>query len=127
VAVLVLVPERCLETYTKALKQCESFQMEYRLQRHDEEYRWILDSGVPRWNSVGSFVGFIGSCIDVTERKQAELTLSGVNRRLIEAHEQERTWIARELHDDINQRLACYLPGGKCFHPLQFPLHHNFC
>ena len=98
--------ERCLETYSEALDQRESFQMEYRLQRHDGEYRWIFDSGVPRWNSVGSFAGFIGSCIDVTERKQAELALSEMNRRLIEAHEEERTWIARELHDDINQRLA---------------------
>ncbi|HEY2457679.1 MAG TPA: PAS domain S-box protein [Candidatus Acidoferrum sp.] len=98
--------ERCLETYTKAINQRESFQMEYRLRRHDGEYRWILDSGVPRWNSVGSFTGFIGSCVDVAERKQAELALSDMSRRLIEAHEEERTWIARELHDDINQRLA---------------------
>ena len=43
---------------------------------------------------------------DITERKQAEEILSSVSRRLIEAHEEERTWIARELHDDINQRIA---------------------
>jgi PAS domain S-box-containing protein len=43
---------------------------------------------------------------DVTERKNAEEALSMVSRRLIEAQEQERTWVARELHDDINQRLA---------------------
>ena len=43
---------------------------------------------------------------DVTERKQAEEEVSSVSRRLIEAHEEERTWIARELHDDINQRVA---------------------
>jgi len=43
---------------------------------------------------------------DITERKQAEEVLSSVSRRLIEAHEEERTWIARELHDDINQRVA---------------------
>jgi signal transduction histidine kinase len=54
----------------------------------------------------GSFAGYIGSCLDVTERKQAEEVLSSLSRRLIEAHEEERTWIARELHDDINQRLA---------------------
>src|SRR5262249_50485083 len=53
-----------------------------------------------------SFAGYIGSCNDVTERKQAEDALSGVSSRLIEAHEEERTRIARELHDDINQRVA---------------------
>jgi signal transduction histidine kinase len=80
--------------------------MEYRLRRNDGEYRWLLDSGVPRSNSDGSFAGYIGSCVDVTERKLAEEALSSVSRRLIEAHEEERTWIARELHDDINQRIA---------------------
>jgi len=54
----------------------------------------------------GSFAGYIGSCIDVTDRKLAEEALANVSQRLIEAHEEERTWIGRELHDDINQRLA---------------------
>ena len=94
------------ETYSRAFEQRESFQMEYRLRRHDGEYRWIFDHGVPRFNANGSFAGYIGSVIDVTERKQAEEALSSVSRRLIEAHEEERTWIARELHDDINQRIA---------------------
>jgi PAS domain S-box-containing protein len=98
--------ERCIDTYTKAFERREPFEMEYRLRRHDGEYRWILDLGVPRFNGDGSFAGYIGSCHDVTQRKMAEEALSGVSRRLIEAHEEERTWIARELHDDINQRVA---------------------
>jgi PAS domain S-box-containing protein len=96
----------CLKTYTKAFDQHESFQMEYRLRRYDGEYRWIVDLGVPRLGADGSFAGYIGSCLDVTERKLAEEALSSVSRRLIEAHEEERTWIARELHDDINQQIA---------------------
>lgn len=98
--------QRCLETYSKAFDLRESFAMEYRLRRRDGEYRWIFDQGVPRFASDGSFVGYIGSCIDITEQKQAEQALSMVNRRLIEAQEEERNRIGRELHDDINQRIA---------------------
>jgi PAS domain S-box-containing protein len=98
--------EQCMDTYAKAVDKRESFEREYRLRRHDGEYRWVLDLGVPRFNADGSFAGYIGSCLDVTERKLAEEALSSVSRRLIEAHEEERAWIARELHDDINQRLA---------------------
>jgi PAS domain S-box-containing protein len=98
--------DACLKTYTEAFDRKEQFEMEYRLRRHDGEYRWLLDIGVPRFNRDGSFAGYIGSCLDVTERKRAEEALSTISRRLIEAHEEERTWIGRELHDDINQQLA---------------------
>jgi PAS domain S-box-containing protein len=96
----------CLKTYTEAFDKREQFEMEYRLRRHDGEYRWVFDTGIPRFDSDGTFEGYIGSCIDVTDRKHAEEALSNIGRKLIEAHEEERTWIARELHDDINQRLA---------------------
>ncbi len=62
--------------------------------------------GVPRSGPDGSFDGYIGSCIDVTDRKRAEESLAGMGRKLIEAQEQERAWIARELHDDVAQRMA---------------------
>lgn len=96
----------CHEAFIRAFDRREPFEMEFRLRRHDGEYRWVFNLGVPRFNIDGSFAGYIGSCIDVTERKLAEEALSSVSRKLIEAHEEERTWIARELHDDINQRLA---------------------
>jgi PAS domain S-box-containing protein len=97
---------RCLQTYTEAFTRRESFEMQYRVRRKDGEYRWVFDDGVPRFNPDGTFAGYIGSCIDITERKLAEESLATIGRRLIEAHEAERTWIGRELHDDINQRLA---------------------
>src|SRR3974390_131768 len=96
----------CLEIYTKAFDRRESYEMEYRLRRHDGEYRWILGHGVPRFDIGGSFAGYIGSCIDISERKLAEETLATMSRRLIEAQEEERRWIARELHDDFSQRIA---------------------
>ena len=98
--------QRCLATYTQAFDLREEFRMEYRLRRHDGEYRWFLDIGVPRFNQGRAFVGYIGSCVDITDRKLAETALASVNHRMIEAQEQERTRIARELHDDICQRLA---------------------
>jgi PAS domain S-box-containing protein len=98
--------ERWFDIESKAVERRQSYQMEYRVRRHDGEYRWILQSGVPRFNPDGSFAGYIGSAIDITERKAAEEALSTVSQKLIEAHEEERSWIARELHDDINQRLA---------------------
>jgi PAS domain S-box-containing protein len=61
----------CLDTYIKAFDRREKFSMEYRIRRYDGEYRWILDNGVPRQNEDGSFAGYIGSCLDVTERKLA--------------------------------------------------------
>jgi len=96
----------CLGTYEQGFDRREPFQMQYRLRRHGGEYRWILDQGVPRFNADGSFAGYIGSCIDITERKLAEETLAGMSRKLLEAQEQERSRIGRELHDDVNQRLA---------------------
>ena len=96
----------CLETYTRAFDRRDRFTMRYRLRRHDGEYRWVLDTGVPRFDQHGSFDGYIGSCIDVTSEKLAEEALATLGGRLMEAQEQERSRIARELHDDICQRLA---------------------
>jgi PAS domain S-box-containing protein len=98
--------KNCLDIYMRAFDLRESFKMQYRLRRRDGVYRWVSDIGVPRLNLDGSLAGYIGSCLDVTDQKLAEDALSQMGRRLIEAHEEERTWIARELHDDINQRIA---------------------
>jgi PAS domain S-box-containing protein len=98
--------ERCMTIYVTSFDRRETFQMEYRLRRHDGEYRWVFDTGVPRFNEEGFFTGFIGSCIDITDRKVAEEAMADLERRVLGAQEEERSRIARELHDDINQRIA---------------------
>ena len=66
----------------------------------------MFDVASPRVNGDGSFGGFIGSAIDTTDQKLAQQALEKVSGQLIAAQEQERSRIARELHDDICQRLA---------------------
>jgi PAS domain S-box-containing protein len=94
------------DALARALESHESFAMEYRLRRRDGIYRWMFDVASPRLNGDGSFAGFIGSAIDITDQKLAQETLEKISGRLIEAQEKERSRIARELHDDICQRLA---------------------
>jgi PAS domain S-box-containing protein len=96
----------CLATYNRAFDRQEPFTMEYRLRRHDGEYRWVVDRGVPRFSPDGSLAGYIGSCNDITERKLAEEALTALSGQLIAAQEEERRRVAREIHDDYQQRLA---------------------
>ena len=95
-----------LEANTVALERREGFSKEYRLRRWDGVYRWMLDIAAPRINGDGSFAGFIGSAVDITDQKLAQEALLNIGGKLIEAQEEERVRIARELHDDICQRLA---------------------
>ena len=100
----------CLEIYTKAFDRREPFQMEYRLRRHDGEYRWILDHAVPRFNADRSFAGYIGSGIDVTDRKRAEEALQKSDERLRLSMEAGKSvgwdWDVRSGRDSLFGDLA---------------------
>jgi PAS domain S-box-containing protein len=74
---------RCLKIYTESFAQRRIFEMEYRLRRSDGAFRWIFDRGVPFSGPSGEFAGFIGSCIDVTERVEAQTQLKAAQEREI--------------------------------------------
>jgi len=74
--------QRCMDTYAQSFDRREKFRTEYRLRRHDGEYRWVLDEGVPRFNQDGSLAGYIGIGIDITGRKLAEREITLANDRL---------------------------------------------
>jgi PAS domain S-box-containing protein len=95
-----------LEANRQAAQRHERFIREYRVRRHDGVYRWMCDIANPRFDAEGSFVGFIGSAVDVTDQRLAREALEKVGGQLIAAQEKERSYLARELHDDICQRLA---------------------
>ena len=95
----------CLDTSALAFDAQQMFTREYRLRRFDGKYRWILDTGIPRYTPDGSFVGYIGTCIDITERKQAEAELQSQAQLLDLAHD---TIMVR----DVNNRLTFWNQGA---------------
>ena len=112
--------DRCLATYMPAFEARRPFLLEYRLRHADGDYRWFLATGVPKYGRDGSFTGYVGCDVDITERKNAEdriresqaaleashQEIGYLAGRLIEAQEVERARIARDLHDDVSQQLA---------------------
>lgn len=64
--------QKCISTYNESLKDQKGFYAEYRLRRHDGEYRWVADNAVPRFSPDGDFIGFISACIDIHETKMHE-------------------------------------------------------
>ena len=101
----------CQEIYDSAFHARGKFEMEYRLMRHDGEYRWILDTGVPRFTPNGKFVGYIGCCIDITERKLAEVALK---------HSQEAVQAQLEEMESLNRLKDEFL--STVSHELRTPL-----
>jgi PAS domain S-box-containing protein len=86
---------RSMQEYLEAFVARRAFSMEYRLRRHDGEYRWIYDQGAPRFDGDGTFLGFIGSCVDITAQHEARDALARLNR-VLEERVRERTALAAE-------------------------------
>ncbi len=82
--------KRCWQRYTEAFRARQEFRLEYRLRRHDGQYRWVMDHGVPRFTPTGEFLGFIGACSDIHERREMEEALTQARAEL-ETRVAERT------------------------------------
>jgi len=74
--------QRCLDIYTSSFDARKPFSMDYRLRRWDGQYRWIVDNGIPFHAPDGTFTGYIGSCIDITERRRLEQQLQYSEQKL---------------------------------------------
>ena len=97
--------ERCIKIYTSNFDKRLPFEMEYRLRRYDGVYRWIFDRGVPYTDDTGTFVGYIGSCVDVTERREAEQRNFDALIADIETAREETQDVYREL-DGLDEAAA---------------------
>jgi diguanylate cyclase (GGDEF)-like protein/PAS domain S-box-containing protein len=67
--------QRCRDAFATAFEARDEFTLSFRLRRFDGEYRWLANHGVPRFENQNSFLGYIGSCVDITDRKLAEAKL----------------------------------------------------
>jgi PAS domain S-box-containing protein len=93
----------CMDVYFSSFDKRVPFEMEYRLRNKDGQYRWILDSATPRFSTDGAFLGYIGSCIDITERKESEVELRKAHEELHELKNQleaENIYLQEELQLD---------------------------
>jgi PAS domain S-box-containing protein len=105
--------ERCLKVYSTHFDARKDFRMQYRLCRHDGAYRWIDDTGIPRFARNGRFLGYIGSCVDVHDHREAQ---SELRRRLLEIAELNRrsytAMLVGSIVQEINQPLAAMVSNG---------------
>jgi PAS domain S-box-containing protein len=95
--------DRSFQIYANSVEERKPFGMEYRLRRYDGEYRWIYDTGVPRFSAAGEYLGSTGSCIDITERKQSEVELQEAHEELKQLKNQleaENIYLQQELQLD---------------------------
>jgi PAS domain S-box-containing protein len=94
------------KTMIGARQSRKPYRTEFRLLWKDGTMRWVVATGKYYFSDHGEPIRMLGIAHDITDRKQMEEALSGLSRKLMEAQEEERTWIARELHDDLGQRMT---------------------
>ncbi len=91
--------DRVRAEHVRLVAARERYQIEYRLLRHDGEYRWMLDTGLPRHTPGGAFAGFAGSLVDITERKLQEQEISRARDAALEASRLKGQFLANMSHE----------------------------
>jgi PAS domain S-box-containing protein len=97
--------DRCLETYLTAFHARQPFLTEYRARRYDGEYRWLRDQGAPFYDLDFEFAGYLGSCYDITEQKNAEREIRRLNAEL-EQRVTERTSQLADANRDLRMEVT---------------------
>ncbi|MFZ4699350.1 MAG: PAS domain S-box protein [Candidatus Methylumidiphilus sp.] len=91
--------QACFDSFVRHFEARQPFEMDFRMRRYDGEYRWILDCGRPRYDANGQFLGYIGSCIDITDRKRAEAELQSARAAADAANSAKSTFLANMSHE----------------------------
>jgi len=106
--------QHCLKTYTTAFDARRTFIMQYRLRKQGGQYGWVLDTGVPRFAADRMFLGYIGTCIDITAQRKTEADL---HRQRSELAHMQRVLTMGELSGSIahelNQPLGIILSNAQ--------------
>ena len=97
--------DRCVKHYLDHFARREAFEMEYRLRRHDGVYRWIFDRGTPFYDDAGNFAGFIGSCVDVDNRRRAQSDRERKGEQQLASARDFEKWIVAIVSHDIRNPL----------------------
>jgi signal transduction histidine kinase len=105
--------ERCIQVYFSRFDARKDFRIQYRLRRNDGAFRWIDDTGIPRFARDGTFLGYIGSCVDIHEHRE---TQSELRQRLLEIAELNRqadtAILVTSIAHEISQPLAAVVSNG---------------
>jgi two-component system CheB/CheR fusion protein len=96
----------CVDLYLDRFHKRQSFEMEYRLRRHDGVYRYIFDRGTPFYGDDGAFKGFIGSCVDVDDRRRAQADRDRQHEQKMESARQFERWVVEIVSHDIRDPLG---------------------